>query len=167
MQKLLMCLAYALPFLVAGTTQANDITPAEAPAVAKEAFVDGFAFVENYRSVYRQAVGSSDPDYNAPFNRIGHSRTVATPADKQFAYALIRTQLFNATDLEKNFLINWVVSSHKKSVLKNHVTVHEIIQFTRNSKGQAQIFGATFSAAKKITSAMEKLVDHFVGDDRT
>ena len=53
MPKFLMSLAYALPFLVAGTTQANDLTPAEARAVAKEAFVYGFAFVENYRSLYK------------------------------------------------------------------------------------------------------------------
>ncbi len=84
MPKFLMCIAYALPLLVTGTAKAADITPAEARAVAKEAFVYGFAFVENYRSLYKQAVDSKDPDYNAPFNQIGHSRQVATPADKQF-----------------------------------------------------------------------------------
>jgi hypothetical protein len=66
------------------TSRVSDITPDEARSVAKEAFVYGFAFVENYRSLYKQAVDSNDPDYNASFNQIGHSRKVATPADKQF-----------------------------------------------------------------------------------
>ena len=84
MPKYMMCIAYALAFLMSGMTQAADITPAEARAVSKEAFVYGYAFVENYRSLYKQAVDSNDLDYNAPFNQIGHSRKVATPADKQF-----------------------------------------------------------------------------------
>ena len=84
MPKFLMWIVCVVAYFLTGTTQAADITPAEARAVAKEAFVYGFAFVENYRSLYKQAVDSNDPDYNAPFNQIGHSRKVATPADKQF-----------------------------------------------------------------------------------
>lgn len=84
MPKFWISIAFVLPFLVNETTQAADITPAEARVVAKEAFVYGYAFVENYRSLYKQAVDSNDPNYNAPFNQIGHSRKVATPADKQF-----------------------------------------------------------------------------------
>ena len=84
MLKFWMSIAFVLPFLMNEMTQAADITPTEARVVAKEAFVYGYAFVENYRSLYKQAVDSNDLNYNAPFNQIGHSRRVATPADKQF-----------------------------------------------------------------------------------
>ena len=49
MPKFWISIAFVLPFLVNETTQAADITPAEARVVAKEAFVYGYAFVENYR----------------------------------------------------------------------------------------------------------------------
>jgi hypothetical protein len=60
MPKFLMYIACVIPFLMNYTTQAADLTPAEARAVAKEAFVYGFALVENYRSLYKQAVDSNE-----------------------------------------------------------------------------------------------------------
>jgi hypothetical protein len=55
------------------------VTPAEARAIAKEAYVYGFPFVEGYKTLYKQAVDKSSPEFKAPFNQIGHARGAATP----------------------------------------------------------------------------------------
>lgn len=57
------------------------ITPAEAQAIAKEAYIYGFPFVEGYKTLYKQALDQGSPDFKAPFNQIGHARGVATPDD--------------------------------------------------------------------------------------
>lgn len=53
----------------------------QARAIAREAFVYGFPFVEGYKTLYKQAVDASGTDFKAPFNHIGHARSVATAAD--------------------------------------------------------------------------------------
>jgi hypothetical protein len=58
------------------------VTPAEARAIAREAYTYGFPLVETYKTLYKQAIDKTSPDYKAPLNQLGHSRTVATPADK-------------------------------------------------------------------------------------
>jgi hypothetical protein len=64
--------------------RAADIAPAEASAIAREAYIYGFPFVEGYKTLYKQAVDTGGPDFKAPFNQLGHSRNSATPDDKQF-----------------------------------------------------------------------------------
>ena len=56
-------------------------TPAQARAIAREAFIYGFPFVEGYKTLYKQAVDRGNPEFKAPFNYIGHARGVATPQD--------------------------------------------------------------------------------------
>jgi hypothetical protein len=60
---------------------AADITPAEARATAREAFVYGFPLVEGYKTLHKQAVDKTGSDFKAPFNEIGHARDVAKPED--------------------------------------------------------------------------------------
>jgi len=55
------------------------VNPAEARAIAKEAYIYGFPFVEGYKTLYKQAVDKSSPEFKAPFNLIGHARGAATP----------------------------------------------------------------------------------------
>lgn len=57
------------------------LTPDEARAIAHDAFVYGFPFVEGYKTLYKQAVDAGGPDFKAPFNELGHSRSVATSDD--------------------------------------------------------------------------------------
>ena len=57
-------------------------SPEETRQIAKEAFVYGLPLVMNYQTLYKQAVDSHDPDYRQPFNIVGRSTGVATPADK-------------------------------------------------------------------------------------
>ena len=41
----------------------TDITPGEARAIAKDAYIYGFPLVEGYKTLYKQAVDASDPDF--------------------------------------------------------------------------------------------------------
>jgi hypothetical protein len=58
------------------------VTPGEARAFAREAYIYGFPLVETYKTLYKQAIDQTSTDYKAPLNQLGHSRTVATPEDK-------------------------------------------------------------------------------------
>lgn len=62
-------------------SHATDPAPADARAIAREAFVYGFPFVEGYKTLHKQAVDKVGSDYKAPINHIGHARDVAKPED--------------------------------------------------------------------------------------
>jgi len=62
-------------------TTPNSVTPAEARAIAREAYIYGFPFVEGYKTLYKQAVDKGNADFKSPFNHIGHARNAATPDD--------------------------------------------------------------------------------------
>ena len=63
------------------TVRAADPTPAEARAIAKEAYVYGFPLVDNYRIQYGYFVDTKNPEYKAPWNQIHNTPRVYTPAD--------------------------------------------------------------------------------------
>src|SRR2546423_1703064 len=63
------------------TVRAADPTPAEARAIAKEAYVYGFPIVDNYRIQYGYFVDTKNPEYKAPWNQIHNTPRVYTPAD--------------------------------------------------------------------------------------
>ncbi|HEV7474504.1 MAG TPA: DUF1254 domain-containing protein [Pyrinomonadaceae bacterium] len=65
---------------VAPTTGA--VTPEEARAIAKEAYIYGFPMVDNYRVQYAYFVEASNPEYKAPWNQIKNIPRVYTPDDK-------------------------------------------------------------------------------------
>ncbi len=46
------------------------VTPEEATAIAEEAYIYAFPMLENYRTMYAQAVDRSAPGYLAPFNEL-------------------------------------------------------------------------------------------------
>jgi len=58
------------------------LTPEEARAIAAEAFVFAWPHVDNYRSMYRAAIDSTDPGFKAPFNHIANVARVFGPEDK-------------------------------------------------------------------------------------
>jgi hypothetical protein len=58
------------------------VTPAEARAIAKEAYVYGFPVVDSYRVQYAYFVDRDSPEYKAPWNQIRNNPHVGTPADK-------------------------------------------------------------------------------------
>src|SRR5206468_6191119 len=65
-------------FTVAAQTT---VTPAEARAIAKEAYVYGFPIVDSYRIQYTYFVDSKGAEYKAPWNQLVNTPRVYTPAD--------------------------------------------------------------------------------------
>ncbi|MEG8232566.1 DUF1254 domain-containing protein [Pseudomonas orientalis] len=59
-------------------------TPAQARAIAKEAYLYGYPVVEMYKTLYTQAVDKGGANFKAPFNRIGNTAQVFTPKDTAF-----------------------------------------------------------------------------------
>jgi len=58
------------------------ITPAEARAIAKEAYIYANPLADSYRILYGHFVDQKDPDYKAPWNRIKNISRVYTPDDR-------------------------------------------------------------------------------------
>jgi hypothetical protein len=59
----------------------TSVTPAEARAIAKEAYIYGFPMVDNYRIQHAYFVDSKNPEYKGPWNQIINIPRVYTPAD--------------------------------------------------------------------------------------
>ena len=82
--KLATASVLALAMLPAGATSnsaAPAITPAEARAIAKEAYTYGYPLVDNYRIQYAYYVDKNNPNFKAPWNHIKNINNVFTPAD--------------------------------------------------------------------------------------
>ena len=62
-------------------TAPGEPTAEEARAIAKDAYIWGYPVVENYKTLYQQALEEGGANYRAPFNRIGSLSSVATPKD--------------------------------------------------------------------------------------
>ena len=77
-------LALVLTATVALTipARAADITPAEARAIAREAYIYGFPMVDNYRIQYAYFVDKQGPEYKLPWNQLLNIPRVYTPEDK-------------------------------------------------------------------------------------
>lgn len=58
------------------------LTPAEARAIAKDAYVYGFPLVDNYRVQYSYFVDKEDPEYKGGWNQIHNTARLYTPEDK-------------------------------------------------------------------------------------
>ena len=85
MRNKLICLVMALAVANAFCTKPppqNSITPAEARAIAKEAYIYGFPVVDSYRILYSYFVDRSSPEYKAAWNeKVANNARVFTPAD--------------------------------------------------------------------------------------
>jgi hypothetical protein len=60
----------------------SSVSPEEARAIAKEAYIYGFPVVDNYRIQYAYFVDAKNPEYKAPWNQIWNSARLFTAADK-------------------------------------------------------------------------------------
>jgi hypothetical protein len=63
------------------SAQAQDVTAAEARAIAKEAYIYGFPMVDSYRIQHAYFVDTKNPEYKTPWNQIYNTARVFTPAD--------------------------------------------------------------------------------------
>jgi hypothetical protein len=61
---------------------AAGIGPAEARAIAKEAYIYGYPMVDNYRVQYSYFVDTKNPEFKAPYNQLFNIPRVFTPDDK-------------------------------------------------------------------------------------
>lgn len=68
----------------AESTQAAVVTPAEAKAIAAEAYVYGVPMVDQYKTMYAFSVDKNNPQYKGPFNSILNIARVFTPDDTAF-----------------------------------------------------------------------------------
>src|SRR5476649_2512336 len=71
-------------FMSTGALADFTATPAEARAIAKEAYLYGYPVVAMYKTLYTQAVDKGGPNFKAPFNKIGNTTKVFSPADTAF-----------------------------------------------------------------------------------
>ncbi|HJT93909.1 MAG TPA: DUF1254 domain-containing protein [Mycobacterium sp.] len=58
------------------------VTPEQARAIAKEAYIYGFPIVDNYRVQYAYFVNKDNPEYKGGWNQIHNTARVYTPEDK-------------------------------------------------------------------------------------
>ena len=63
------------------TPGASAVTPQEAQAIARDAYIYGYPIVENYKTIYAYAIDEGGPNYKAPFNQLTNIARVFTPAD--------------------------------------------------------------------------------------
>ena len=73
--------AASIASFAAPQAQAQDVTPEEARAIAKEAYIYGFPMVDNYRIQYAYFQDSKNPEYKGPWNTLVNIPRVYTPAD--------------------------------------------------------------------------------------
>jgi hypothetical protein len=59
-----------------------DITPTEARAIAKEAYIYGEPMVDNYRIQYAYFADRTNPEFKAPWNQLWNSARLFSPADR-------------------------------------------------------------------------------------
>jgi hypothetical protein len=69
-------------FCAALPAHAQALTPEEARAIAKEAYIYGYPMVDSYRIEYGYFVDKKDPEYKGSWNEIHNTPRVYTPADK-------------------------------------------------------------------------------------
>jgi hypothetical protein len=62
-------------------TPSAAVTPDQARAIAKEAYIYGFPMVDNYRVQYAYFVNKQDPEYKGGWNEIHNTARVYTPED--------------------------------------------------------------------------------------
>jgi len=63
------------------TAHAAGVSPTEAHAIAREAYLYGVPLVMNYKAMYLNAVWKDSPEYKAPINQIRNIARVSTPQD--------------------------------------------------------------------------------------
>jgi hypothetical protein len=58
------------------------VTPEQARAIAKDAYIYGFPIVDNYRVMYSYFVDKDNPEYKGGWNEVHNSARLYTPEDK-------------------------------------------------------------------------------------
>lgn len=84
--KALKALACAIPLIAlfpfTATHAQGEVSPQEARAIAKEAYVYGYPMVDGYRILHAYCVDRENPEFKAPWNQLCNIPRVFTPEDK-------------------------------------------------------------------------------------
>jgi hypothetical protein len=56
----------------------SSLTPQEAKQITEEAYLFAYSMLENYKTMYVQAINENNPAYRAPFNQVSHMRQLLT-----------------------------------------------------------------------------------------
>ena len=67
------------PAATAIDAQKKSITTQEARQLAEEAYIFAYSMLENYKTMYAQAVNEKLPTFGAPFNQFSHRRALLDP----------------------------------------------------------------------------------------
>ena len=70
------------PTTSAPPPSAAAVTPEQARAIAKEAYIYGFPIVDNYRVMYSYFVNKDNPEYKGGWNEVHNTARLYTPEDK-------------------------------------------------------------------------------------
>ena len=87
MQKITRSIVFIAVIFTIGSclpthSQAQELTPDEARAIAKDAYIYGFPLVMNYKTLYMYTIDEQSPEYKGPFNAVSCDARVFTPEDK-------------------------------------------------------------------------------------
>jgi len=66
-----------------GRAAQDQVTPKEAAAIAEEAYIYAFPMMENYRTMYVQAIDRTAPEYAGSFNQLVHKTELLGPEFKE------------------------------------------------------------------------------------
>jgi hypothetical protein len=81
-QKLIAAALASALMLALNAHAADALSPEEARAIAKEAYIYGYPMVDSYRILYAYAVDRENPEFKAPWNQLRNIPRVYTPEDK-------------------------------------------------------------------------------------
>ena len=59
----------------------QDMSPEEAAAIAKEAYIYGFPMVMGYKTMYAYTIDKENLDYKGPFNQVAYEARLFTPEE--------------------------------------------------------------------------------------
>lgn len=78
------CTMALLASVIVPTAHAQiSVTPSEARAIAKEAYIYGNPLADSYRILYGSFVDRKNPEFKAPWNQIKNLSRVYTPDDRE------------------------------------------------------------------------------------
>ena len=78
------CVLFFVLALASARSVAAAVSPQEARAIAKEAYIYGVPMVDSWRTMYAFSVDQQNPQYKGPFNTILNVGRVFTPEDTAF-----------------------------------------------------------------------------------
>ena len=81
-RRLAMLTSLAFIAIAPLVARAAEVSPVEARAIAKEAYIYGYPLVDSYRILYSFSVDRTSPVFKAPINELHNEARLMSPADR-------------------------------------------------------------------------------------